>query len=53
VILTNCQAPNSRSSAITLSLSLTRDNGRMLNKLLALVNISEIVQLPQPADQTT
>jgi hypothetical protein len=32
---------------------LTRDNGRMLNKLLALVNISGIVQLPQPADQAT
>ena len=32
---------------------LTRDDGRMLNKLLALVNISEIVQLPQPADHTS
>ena len=30
---------------------LTRENGRMLNKLLALVNISEVSERPQPADQ--
>jgi hypothetical protein len=28
---------------------LTRDNGRMLNRLLALVNISEVIEHPQPA----
>jgi hypothetical protein len=30
---------------------LTRRDGRMLNLILALVNISEISELPQPADQ--
>ena len=28
---------------------LTRDNGRMLNRLLALVNISDVSEHPQPA----
>jgi hypothetical protein len=32
---------------------LARENGRLLNKLLSLLNISEIVQLPHPADQTS
>ncbi len=31
---------------------LARDNGRMLNKLLALVNISEVSERPQSADQS-
>ncbi|MEX2170607.1 MAG: hypothetical protein WD851_14930 [Pirellulales bacterium] len=31
---------------------LTRDNGRMLNRLLALINISEVSEQPQPADQS-
>jgi hypothetical protein len=30
---------------------LTRENGRMLNRLLALENISEVSERPQPADQ--
>jgi hypothetical protein len=29
---------------------LSRENGRLLNKLIALLNISEIVQIPQPAE---
>lgn len=31
---------------------LTRDNGRMLNRLLALINISEVSENPQSASQT-
>jgi hypothetical protein len=31
---------------------LTRDNGRMLNRLLALINISEVTENPQPADRS-
>jgi hypothetical protein len=31
---------------------LDRDNGRMLNRLLALVNISEVSENPQSADRT-
>lgn len=30
---------------------LTRENGRMLNRLLALVSISEIIDLSEPADR--
>ena len=30
---------------------LTRNNGRMLNRLLALINISEVSEHPQPAEQ--
>jgi hypothetical protein len=30
---------------------LTRDNGRMLNRLLALVNISEVIDLSESADR--
>jgi hypothetical protein len=30
---------------------LTREDGRMLNRLLALVNISEVSERPQPANQ--
>jgi hypothetical protein len=30
---------------------LTRDNGRMLNKILALINISEITELQESAGQ--
>jgi hypothetical protein len=32
---------------------LTREDGRLLNRLLALLNISEIFQLPQPADRAS
>jgi hypothetical protein len=31
---------------------LTRDNGRMLNRLLSLMNISEVSERPQPADES-
>jgi hypothetical protein len=29
---------------------LTRDNGRMLNRLLSLINISEVSEVPESAD---
>jgi hypothetical protein len=32
---------------------LTRDNGRMLNRLLALMNISEVREHSHPADRKT
>lgn len=32
---------------------LTRDNGRMLNRLLSLINISEVTELPASADRGT
>ncbi len=31
---------------------LTRDNGRLLNKILALINISEITELQESAGQS-
>jgi hypothetical protein len=31
---------------------LTRENGRLLNKLLALINISEITELQESAGQS-
>ncbi len=32
---------------------LSRDNGRMLNRLLALMNISEVSERPQSANQSS
>jgi hypothetical protein len=32
---------------------LTRDNGRMLNRLLALINISEVSEHSKPADKAS